>query len=422
MKIFRKTVWQMTPEGMTLLEADSYDYAGPVSEAKGGSPPTPDPAVQTNSEAAANRYDVNSPFGKQTWDQGAREIIGYDSNGAPQYGQRYTQNIELNPSEQKQYDLKNQISEQLMGRAQDQIPEIPNEPFQFKEFNFNEDNTPAFSGGKFDFNADTPDAAKAQYRKQIALLSPEFDKQDKSFEQRMNNSGIPVGSDAYNDSLRQHENDKNFALSQAAEDATTQGAAMAKNQFDTNYGNSASEYDRGQAQRDAQRNRSLTQYNTNAQNDIAARQQNYNELAALLGGQQLNPINAGGGGGNAPLDVAGAYAAKNQADLAKYNAKTAGANGMMGGLFGLGSAALGNASLFSDERLKDDIETVGELPTGEPVVEWHYKWESKDEPKHTGVIAQDVEKNYPDAVSEHPSGYKMVNYRKLISHALAEAA
>lgn len=394
----------------------------------GGTPPTPDPQVQTNAEAAANRYDINSPFGTQTWEQSPRKVIGYDSKGAPQYGSDYTQNISLNPSEQRQYDIKNQISEQLMNRAEGQIPDIPADPFQFNKFNFNQDNTPAFSGGKFDYNTATPDAAKAQYNKTVALLDPEFKKQDNAFEQRQNNAGIPVGSDAYNDALRQHENDKNFALSQAAQDATTLGSNMAMQQFNTNYGNAQGEYQMGQAQRDAGQQRALTAYNTNAQNDIAARQQNYNELASLLGGQQLNPINAGGGGGNAPLDVAGAYNNLNQANIAKYNAQTASSNGLLGGLASLGSSALqgagaagGFGSLFSDERLKEDIEPVGELPTGEGIYSYHYKGDDESAPLHTGVLAQEVKKNYPNAVHADPmgSGYLKVDYRKLISQALA---
>lgn len=162
--------------------------------------------------------------------------------------------------------------------------------------------------------------------------------------------------------------------------------------------------------------------------DLARRQQYYNEIAAALGGQQLNPINAGGGGGNAPLDVAGAYNTYNQARLAGWNAEQAQQANLLSGLFGLGSgvfqaagAARGFGNLFSDERLKDDIEPIGELPGGEGVYEYRYNWEDSADPKHVGVMAQELEETQPDAVSIDPaSGFRKVNYRKVIARALAD--
>lgn len=70
---------------------------------------------------------------------------------------------------------------------------------------------------------------------------------------------------------------------------------------------------------------------------------------------------------------------------------------------GAGVGALGG--LFSDERLKTDIKKVGELPSGLGV--YDYKKFGKPE---RGVLAQEVEKVIPEAVTEHPSGYKMVKY------------
>ena len=395
-------------------------------------PPPPDPAIQVNAEAAANRYNINSPFGTQQWTTGGNQVIGQDSNGAPQYGQQYTQNISLNPSEQRQFDTHNTIAEQLLNRASGQIPQTPNDPFKFNEFNYNKDGTPDFRGGQysnpnFDLNGATPDAAKAQYTKIAGLLQPEFKKQDDTFEQRLANQGLPIGSAAYNDALRQHENNKNFALSNAALDATTQGGQMAANQynmntanaantFNTNYGNNAGEFQLAQARRDAANARALSQYNTNAQGNIAARQQNYNELAALLGGQQLNPINAGGGGGNAPLDVAGAYAARNAQVAANANAQNQSNNALLSAIGGLGGAAI----THSDERLKDDIEQVGELPGGEGIYDFRYKWEPEGT-KHTGVMAQEIEQTNPDAVLTDEHGFKMVDYRKVIARAMAAA-
>ena len=67
-------------------------------------------------------------------------------------------------------------------------------------------------------------------RRQRMLELLDLVKLPRAFEQRMANSGIPVGSEAYNDALSQHEKDKNFALADAARAATTQGAQLALSQ------------------------------------------------------------------------------------------------------------------------------------------------------------------------------------------------
>jgi hypothetical protein len=78
---------------------------------------------------------------------------------------------------------------------------------------------------------------------------------------------------------------------------------------------------------------------------------------------------------------------------------------VLGGLLG----AAGNAkSLFSDERLKTNIKRVGKLDNGLSVYSYYYT----DDPikrVHIGVIAQEAERMYPEAVGEM-YGYKTVNY------------
>lgn len=74
-------------------------------------------------------------------------------------------------------------------------------------------------------------------------------------------------------------------------------------------------------------------------------------------------------------------------------------------------------SLFSDERLKEAIEPVGELYDGTNVYRYRYKG---DDTPRIGVMAQEVEQNNPDAVSEF-GGYRAVNYERAtdLSAALA---
>jgi hypothetical protein len=266
MKIITRAVFQMTPEGFTLLEEDSHEYSGHVAQSKGGgtAPAPPDPAVQTNAEAAANRYNTVGPGGSTSWQQGDVQIIGYDAKGNPQYGNQWTQQTTLDPAEQHQYDTRNQIASQLLDSASNRIPE--------------------FADNAFSFDSATPEVAKAQYAKNVALLQPEFEKATNSWEQRMANAGLPVGSEAYTDSQKGLMSSQNEALRSAAADAVTQGNQLSQTE----------------------------------------RQQNYNELAAALGSSQVQTPTAGA---FTPTDVAGAYQQQYQGQLANWNAGQAQAAG-----------------------------------------------------------------------------------------------
>lgn len=74
--------------------------------------------------------------------------------------------------------------------------------------------------------------------------------------------------------------------------------------------------------------------------------------------------------------------------------------GPIGGAIGGG---LGGA-LFSDKRLKESIEFIGEF-NGHKWYEYNYIW---DKVKRLGVMAQEVMKYNPEAVKRHESGYLMV--------------
>lgn len=73
-----------------------------------------------------------------------------------------------------------------------------------------------------------------------------------------------------------------------------------------------------------------------------------------------------------------------------------------------GAGASGLLGMFSDRRMKKDIMLVGELFDGTPVYRYRYTWGS---PMQIGVMAQDIERHVPEAVSE-VGGYKMVDYEK----------
>jgi hypothetical protein len=92
---------------------------------------------------------------------------------------------------------------------------------------------------------------------------------------------------------------------------------------------------------------------------------------------------------------------------------------MQGGNAGFSNSAMGLGlnAMFSDERIKDDIEKVGELNDGLNVYKFRYKG---DPLVRVGLMAQDVEKKYPAAVAKFPgTDIKLVNYDKATQLASA---
>lgn len=82
---------------------------------------------------------------------------------------------------------------------------------------------------------------------------------------------------------------------------------------------------------------------------------------------------------------------------------------------GIGKAISGLSSIlaFSDERVKEDIEHIGELEDGSKIYRFRYKGDPK---VHIGLIAQEVEKRQPSAVVEI-GGIKAVNIKKATNKA-----
>ena len=93
--------------------------------------------------------------------------------------------------------------------------------------------------------------------------------------------------------------------------------------------------------------------------------------------------------------------------------RDANSGGGMGALLGAG-AQLGSAYLMrgSDRRLKEDIVKVGfDERTGLNLYE--FKYIGQDSARYRGVMADEVEKQYPRAVEYTPTGFAKVNYGML---------
>jgi hypothetical protein len=145
-----------------------------------------------------------------------------------------------------------------------------------------------------------------------------------------------------------------------------------------------------------QQNAGRSQYMNEA---YAARNQPLNEIAALLSGSQVTQPNfvSTPTTGVEGVDYTGLV---NQ----QYQSQLANSQNAMSGIFGLLSSGIG---LLSDRRAKEGIQRVGTLDNGLPVYAYRYKG---SETAQIGVMADEVERIHPEAVTMGADGFKRVRY------------
>jgi len=164
---------------------------------------------------------------------------------------------------------------------------------------------------------------------------------------------------------------------------------------------------------------------TTAQDALAA--QNYGPTATLAAQQLAQQIPAQNLGLLAQIGIpiaglgtqsSGQSSGTSTESGAQQFGQIAGGLGSLGGLFAAPSngtsAIAGLLSLLSDRRLKQDIAQVGALFDGTPVYRYRYIGQR---PFQIGLMAQDVERHTPDAVTEI-NGYKAVDYRAATEKAI----
>lgn len=215
-----------------------------------------------------------------------------------------------------------------------------------------------------------PSIGSAIESRYMPRLDAQWQKNYETTQSDLANRGIRLGSDAYDRAMQEFQQGKNDAYNQMMIGA------------------------RGQTV-----NEMVTQRN-----------QPINEISALMGGSQVQNPQFGQTPqtGISSTDITGT--ANNI-----YNQNVQNQNATMGGLFGLGSAAIGGWAM-SDERLKEDKEKVGELKDGTNIYKFKFKGGGLSK---LGVMAQEIEKKHPEAVKKTPSGFKAVNYSRVADRAAA---
>jgi hypothetical protein len=316
-------------------------------------PKAPDPyqtaqaQSQMNLATAVAQQNLNMVNQVNPWG-----TVNYQQNGTTRYRDstgnwvevpRFTQTTTFTPEQQAIFDASQQAQTNLANIASEQsdrVSQALSDPFEFNN----------------------QDAANWAYDLGAQRLDPRFAREEASLRDKLINSGIRPGTEAWNREMSRLGESKNDAYNQLM--LTGRGQAF------------------GEA--------------------LATRNQPLNELSALVTGSQVsNPASMSGPTPQAQVggvDYAGLVQSDYQNRLASHNA-------MMGGLFGLAGAAVPFA--LSDERAKENIERVGQTDDGLPIYRYNYKGET--EPRF-GPMAQEVDEMQPEASGPSLFGLRTVNY------------
>jgi hypothetical protein len=314
------------------------------------SPKPPDPYQTANADFAYNNPSQFTPYG---------DLI----NTAPVFGPGNrlispgTSTLNLSPEVQQLFDRQLAVSGNTLDEALRRQSE-------FSQLN----DAPIPS----DFSAERGRVEQASFDRARGLLDPVFAEQERGLRTTLADQGLPAGSEARGYDLGQFFDKRNQAYGDAALDAILAGGAEQNRMFD------------------------LTK---------SARNLRFNELASLLGMQQVQAPTLGSFNAPRGADFTGAQALSTNAAQANANRSSDMFGGMLGGLFGLGQAGI----LASDARLKEDIKRIGETDKGVPLYSYRYKGNPK---LQIGVLAQELQKTQPEAVKEI-SGVKFVDYTRV---------
>lgn len=335
-------------------------------------PPTaPDPVatataqgnMNTNTaitQQLLNQTNQVTPYGNLTYSQnGNSTFTGADGKSytVPQFTATQT----LTPAQQQLLDLTNTTKKNLGQIGVDQSAKIG-----------------SLLGTNLNLNTATEDKID---QLGAARLDPQFARSEDALRTQLSNKGIQPGSQAWNAEMTQFQQGKNDAYNQLYLSGRGQGAQEA----------------------------------------LTERNQPINEISALLSGSQVSQPNYTSTPTTnvAGVDYTGLVNNNFNQQMSLYNNQLQSNNATMGGLFGLGGT-LGAAGInamkspatsflmFSDRRLKSDIVPVGRLPNGLAVYDYTIFGR-----RERGVMADEVEQLLPEAVSVHPSGFKMVDYSRL---------
>lgn len=319
---------------------------------------------------AANRVNQQTPFGGLSYSQ-----TGTDAYGNPTYTATQT----LSPEQQAIYNKQSGLTSDILGAAQGGMGNVYN----------------ALMQGGVDQSklAQTGINPGETYSDAIMRrLQPQLNAEKGQFDAQMANQGIAQGTEAYNNAKRDFDQRQNDKLTSAVVGGFNTGLAANQQGFNQ------------------------------AQQNLMSPINMVNALRTGSGITNPNYVNAASMANVPGVDYMGAGQAQYNSDLAATNANNAGLMNFTSGLMNIGGAALmsptgtftgptGLFSKFSDERLKTNIKRIGTHDLGIGIYSYHYKdGYNLPEGLQIGVMAQELEKVLPNAVTTMANGYKAVHY------------
>jgi hypothetical protein len=335
--------------------------------------------------ASGDNYANLAPYGMEEGGGGGRWVEDAEMSyrDIPQWERITT----LSDAEQAKYDKTNQVQQQFLDIANAQAGRLQTSLGQPLSFADIPDNS---SGVLARILADDGSASRSRVEDALSQrLNPQLDRDRAALENQLVNQGFTRSTEAFRnemDSANRQSNDARLGIIAAGgqEQALQQQLMLQQLQA------------------------ASTNRERQIQERMALRNAPINEISALLGQSQVNmpqftPYQAGTIAGT-PV---GDYVYRS-ADIAQknYQAELQANAATTGGLFGLGSTALGGLFKLSDRRAKTDIAFAGTLRNGLPV--YVYRYRGDDEPQ-LGLMADEVEALHPEAVREI-GGFKHVNY------------
>lgn len=334
----------------------------------------------TNMQTWANRPDINTPWGGESWSQ--QSVVD------PSTGQKVTkwvQNTNLTPESQKAVEAqqridagKSSLAEGLLGRAGAEA----NKSIDYTGI----DPMSGVKGSPGAFYTKAGDAVMGQFNRYQA---PVMKQQRDDTVANLNAQGLKPGDAAYDRAMKNLDNQQEQQTQGAQDEATKMSSDVGHQMYgDTIEGQNFN--------------------NTVHQQQIAEQLQrqgfSLNQINAILTGAQVGMPNMPGFNTATKSDATnytGAAQDTYAANLNKANAQNANISGV--------AQLAGGAMMMSDRRLKKNIMLVGRGSHGYPIYEFTYI-DEPDNVKHYGVMADEVNQ---DAVHEHESGYQMVDYGAL---------
>lgn len=418
-----------------------------------------------------NNVNQVTPDGSLTYNQSGTYKYKDPLTGANYDLPTYTATQKLSDSQTKINDANNSANLNMANLASTQSGKLNNylsAPFDIKSLgerpkynlkpielqNLNDSNRYIQSGisdaGNItktygtDFSSDRKKVEDALF----ARLNPQLDSDRQATEAKLAQQGIRIGSQAYDSAmgaLDRKTNDARYgAILNAGQEqsrladleaqrAGFQNAAQ-QQQYSQNmgkaelnnaaYGLQMNAVDFNNKNAITKQNDASTQYqakiadrNNALQEQFAVRNQPINEITALLSGTQVNNPNFINPqvAQIANTDYAGIRNAYDSMINNQYQQKMSAYNTTVGGILSAGGS-VGAAAAASDKNVKKEIKKVGKTNDGQQIYSYRYKGEDKSTPLRMGLMAQDVEKKNPKAVTKF-NGIKMVNYDRALKDA-----